>query len=108
MEILENISIPVKTLILICEKCGRKLMEESKDNPSLVIQKNLKSRIKNKLPGGTVRAITTSCMKICPSSAITIAKIDSFSGIRSPQFYLLREKDGVKGADLIGNTLLGL
>lgn len=107
MEPLEKTPAPVKTLILICEKCGKKLIEEGQDNPSLVIQKNLKSRIKQELPLGMARAITTSCMNICPSGAITIAKIASLSENTDAQFYILHEKEANKAADLIFDEFLG-
>ena len=106
MTFLEKIFAPVETLILICEKCGKKLVQEEQNNPSSVIQKNLKSRIKQELPLGAARAITTSCMNICPSGAITVAKIAPLQANTTAQFYTLQEKDIDKASDFIFEELI--
>lgn len=85
--------IPVQTLLLICEKCGKKQILEDEENPSIKIQKKLKARIKETLKPGTVRAITTSCMNICPIDAIAIGYVDSLKQNTSAQFFLLNEKN---------------
>jgi Fe-S-cluster-containing hydrogenase component 2 len=84
---------PVQTLLLICEKCGKKQALEGEENPSIQIQRQLKSRIKETLKPGMARAITTSCMNICPVNAIAIGYLDSLQQNTSAQFFLLNEKD---------------
>jgi len=106
MTLLEKIPAPVETLILICEKCGKKLVQEEQDNPSSLIQKKLKSRIKQELPLRTARAITTSCMNVCPSGAITVAKIAPLQENTTTQFYTLSEKDIDEASDLIFDELI--
>lgn len=106
MTSLEKTSAPVETLILICEKCGKKLTQDEQNNPSSVIQKNLKSRIKQELPPRTARAIITSCMNICPSGAITVAKIAPLHRNTDAQFYILHDKDAEKAASLIFEQLI--
>lgn len=97
----EEIPPPVETLILICEKCGKKLVQNEQENPSSLIQKSLKMQIKQELPPGTARAITTSCMSVCPSNAITIARVPPLKENPAAQFYILHEKDVEKAKKFI-------
>lgn len=105
---LEKTSAPVKTLLLICEKCGKKQIAEGQDNPSSLLQKNIKSRIKQELPVGTARAITTSCLSICPSNAITVVRLSPLSPHTDTQFYILHKQDIAKATDVIFKELLSL
>ena len=91
----------VKTLLLICEKCGKKQGVDAQENSSIRLQKKLKARIKETLKPGEGRAITTSCMGICPEAAITIGYIDSLHQNMTVQFYILEEKDLEKAADYL-------
>ncbi|WP_032113139.1 hypothetical protein [Candidatus Paracaedibacter symbiosus] len=84
---------PVETLLLICEKCGKKQIQADQENPSSLLQKSLKLKIRESLKPGTARVITTSCMNICPIDAIAIGHIDALPGNTQAQFYLLHEKD---------------
>lgn len=84
---------PVETLLLICEKCGKKQVLEGEENPSIQIQKQLKARIKEALKPGMARAVTTSCLNICPVNAIAIGYLDSLPQNTSAKFFLLKEKD---------------
>lgn len=59
-------------LILICEKCGKKLSSDD-DNPARVLQKTLKEELKSIYGKGTARALLTGCMDICPRDEIAIA-----------------------------------
>ncbi len=93
LETLTPTPAPVQTLLLICEKCGKKQVSEDEENPSVKIQRQLKARIKETLQPGMVRAITTSCMNICPINAIAIGYFDSLQQNTSAQFFLLHEKD---------------
>jgi predicted metal-binding protein len=59
-------------LILICEKCGAKLVGEGTENPSRLLQKALKEKIRADERKGEIRAVVSSCMDICPESKIAI------------------------------------
>jgi predicted metal-binding protein len=65
-------------LILICEKCGKKL-SDSDDNPARELQKILKETIKETGHKGEAKAVLTSCMDLCPKDAIAVsfARTDS-------------------------------
>lgn len=60
-------------LILICEKCGRKLAGEDGANLAVEFQKELKGEIMSRLGKGVVRAVATSCLDVCPQSQIAMA-----------------------------------
>jgi predicted metal-binding protein len=65
---------PVSTaLILVCEKCGRRLDPEAKKNPSRRLLGRLKKAAKEAFPKGSVRPVITSCMDICPEGRISVA-----------------------------------
>ena len=73
---LESTPSPVTTgLILVCEKCGKKLAEAESlpANPALNLQKLLKATIKERYGKGKARALITSCMDICPAGRISVA-----------------------------------
>lgn len=60
-----------EALILICEKCGKKL-GKSDENPAREIQGALKEKIKECGLKGKYRAVVTSCMDVCPYGEIAI------------------------------------
>jgi predicted metal-binding protein len=61
-----------EALILICEKCGKKLAPDSEPNPARELQLLLKEKIKNQGKKGQLRAVITSCMDLCPKGEIAI------------------------------------
>ena len=61
-----------EALILICEKCGKKMAGNSGENPAREIQAALKEKIKECGLKGKYRAVVTSCMDICPFQEIAI------------------------------------
>lgn len=70
---LTRVDSPVsEALILICEKCGKKLSKDSDENPSRVLQGALKERIREEGLKGHVRAVVTTCMDVCPDGEIAI------------------------------------
>jgi predicted metal-binding protein len=70
---MKTVPAPVsEALILICEKCGKKLVGEQDVNPSRDLQQSLKARIQSEGYKGRVRALVTSCMDVCPSGEIAI------------------------------------
>ena len=82
---------PVTTaMILICEKCGKKLCADPDKNPSRLLQAELKEKIKSRYGKGVLRPIVTTCMDICPNEEVAIAI--SRTG-EAPQFFTLRKED---------------
>jgi hypothetical protein len=68
---IQNVPSPVDTaLILICEKCGKKL--NSENNPAVYLQQSLKTEIKQQNLKGKVRAVLSSCLDICPENRIAV------------------------------------
>jgi predicted metal-binding protein len=61
-----------EALILICEKCGKKLSRTADDNPSRTIQLRLKEEIRAEGSKGKLRCVLTGCMDVCPSGAIAV------------------------------------
>lgn len=63
-----------ENLILICEKCGKKLSESKSDlNPAIELKDWLKKELKNRDLWGTSRVVTTTCLDICPDQKIAVA-----------------------------------
>ena len=77
---MESIEPPVsKALVLVCEKCGKRLDKNADENPSRKLVSRLKKMAKKSLERGEVRAVATSCMDICPDGQVSVA-IASVSG----------------------------
>ena len=73
-----------EALILICEKCGKKLSRVPDDNPSRTIQLRLKEEIRADGSKGKLRCVLTGCMDVCPDRAIAVG----FSRTEKPdQFF---------------------
>jgi predicted metal-binding protein len=71
---MNDIPSPVsEALILVCEKCGKKLVSGDAENPSKTLQMSMKEKIKEDHGKGVYRAVITSCMDICPKDEIAIA-----------------------------------
>jgi hypothetical protein len=72
---LETADAPVReALILVCEKCGKKMMKSGDSiNPALEFQQKLKSDIKERFGKGVVRAVSSSCLDVCPDKKLAIA-----------------------------------
>lgn len=99
---LVSISSPIEDVLLICEKCGKKqISQEGETNPAIVIQQDLKLRIRATLPAGTARAVLTGCLSVCPDNAISVAHINIGS---SPDFYLLPKSSSQAASNLLYQT----
>jgi predicted metal-binding protein len=71
---MNDVPSPVsEALILVCEKCGKKLVSGDEENPSRTLQTSLKEKIKEEHGKGKFRAVITSCMDICPKDEIAVA-----------------------------------
>ena len=70
---MQSIDPPVsKALVLVCEKCGKRLDSDDK-NPSRQLVSRLKKMAKKQFGRGEVRAVATGCMDICPDDAVSVA-----------------------------------
>lgn len=81
-----------EALILVCEKCGKKLVGEGEDNPSKTLQLALKDRIKEQGKKGVLRAVVTSCMDVCPKGEIAVGILRMEDGAKAREFYTVRGK----------------
>lgn len=71
---MNDVQPPVsEAIIMVCEKCGKKLASDPENNPSRALQTSLKEAIKSEFGKGKFRAVITSCMDICPKDEIAIA-----------------------------------
>lgn len=75
-----------QALILVCEKCGRKLAGEGEENPAKALQLSLKERIKADGKKGVLRAVVTSCLDVCPKGEVTVGIVRE----GSREFFTLR------------------
>lgn len=61
-------------LILICEKCGKKLSPAAgSENPSVELKNWLKNELFSRNLAGSSRVITSSCLDICPDGKVAVA-----------------------------------
>ena len=91
---IEAIPAPVShALIMICDKCGRKLESDDEKNPSRLMQKQLKHEMKEKFGKGYARAVTTSCLDVCPKNQIAVGIADLNSTSQPVQFFLVEGQD---------------
>ena len=78
-------------LILVCEKCGRRLDPDAEKNPSRRLLGRVKKAAKQVFPKGSVRPVMTSCMDICPEARISVA-IAPVKGAAT-RFFTVKGKD---------------
>jgi predicted metal-binding protein len=77
---MQTIEPPVsRALVLVCEKCGKRLKRDDDENPSRELVSRLKKKSKKLFDKGEVRALATSCMDICPDDQVSVA-ITTFRG----------------------------
>lgn len=71
-------------LILICEKCGKKLQgaaqgqtqgQSGAENPSVALQQALKSKCIEAYGKNVIRPVLTGCLAVCPQGQITMARM---------------------------------
>lgn len=86
---IETTAAPVtEALIFICEKCGKKIGNADRENPSRDLQQDLKAMIRESGSKGVIRAALTSCIDLCPKNAIAVAIVDA-GGTRKNQYLTL-------------------
>jgi predicted metal-binding protein len=74
-------------LILICDKCGKKLESKSEENPARELQSELKEQGKRRFGKGKIRTVLTSCMDLCPKGEIAVAILKNDSPFQNSQFF---------------------
>ena len=97
-------------LILICEKCGKKLGEnDGEDNVSRRLQKDLKFEAIERFGKKQVRAMVTSCMDVCPKDRISACVIRLDKAGNAPQFFEFDPQDSTAAKErllsLAGDSL---
>lgn len=76
-------------ILLICEKCGKKL--DDGENPTLAFRDRAKDAMKKEGVWGKSRVIVTSCLGTCPSGEITVVDVSTHD--RAPSHYTLKVKE---------------
>jgi predicted metal-binding protein len=91
---MQAIDPPVSNaLILVCEKCGKRLDSDRDKNPSRQLVSRLKKLAKKRFGKGAVRAIATSCMDICPDDRISVAFIEFRGTTSNTRFFAVSGDD---------------
>jgi predicted metal-binding protein len=91
---MHSIDPPVSNaLILVCEKCGKRLDSDSDENPSRQLVSRLKKLAKKRLGKGAVRALVTSCMDVCPEDRVTVAVVTLHGTARNTRFFTVSVDD---------------
>ena len=63
-----------RNLVIVCEKCGRKLTKSpDAPNPALALKDWLKNEFLSRDLWGESRAVTSSCLDICPEGKVAVA-----------------------------------
>jgi predicted metal-binding protein len=100
---LSPVASPVtEALILVCEKCGKKLVPEGEENPSKRLQLALKQRIFQTGRKGRLRAVVSSCLDVCPVGEITVAVLAAGEAAEAGRFFTLKGS-----VDAAVDTVLG-
>jgi predicted metal-binding protein len=91
---MHSIDPPVSNaLILVCEKCGKRLDSDSDENPSRQLVSRLKKLAKKRLGKGEVRALVTSCMDVCPDDRVTVAVVTLHGATSNTRFFTVSVDD---------------
>lgn len=66
-----------ENLVLVCEKCGKKLESSNpagvSGNPSHTLKDWLKKQLLSKTLWGKTRVVVTTCLDICPEGKVAVA-----------------------------------
>lgn len=90
-------------LIMICEKCGKKVAgtDDPEQNPSRQLQKMMKDMVKTRFGKGKIRPIVSSCMDVCPKDEVTVA-IARFDGrSEGSKFYCIPKNELLTSGDAL-------
>lgn len=91
---MRTIDPPVSTgLILVCEKCGKRLQGDSDKNPSRKLASRLKKMSREVFDKHEVRVATTSCLDICPDGRVSVAIVPVGRPTQAPSFLTVKIDD---------------
>ena len=91
---MQSIDPPVSNaLVLVCEKCGKRLDSDADKNPSRQLVSRLKKLAKKRFGRGAVRAVATSCMDICPDDRVSVALITFRGETSNTRFFTVSVDD---------------
>lgn len=90
-------------LIMICEKCGKKLAatEDPEQNPSRQLQKQMKETVKERFGKGKIRPVVSSCFDVCPKDEVTVAIVRFDNGAKKSQFYCIPKDDFMNSGEAL-------
>jgi hypothetical protein len=91
---MHQVDPPVSTgLILVCDKCGKRLEADLDENPSRELVSRLKKGSKAVFGKGQIRAALTSCLDICPEDRISVAIVPTGAASGPTKYFTVRPKD---------------
>jgi predicted metal-binding protein len=91
---MDVVNPPVSTgLILICDKCGKRMKADFDENPSRELVARLKKESKEVFAKGQVRAALTSCLDICPDNRISVAIIPTGGQSEPARYFTVKASD---------------
>lgn len=91
---MDIVDPPVSTgLILICDKCGKRMKADFAANPSRELVARLGKACKEVFEKGAVRAALTSCLDICPDSRISVAIVPTGGHSAAARYFTVKASD---------------
>jgi predicted metal-binding protein len=91
---MHTIDPPVSNaLVLVCEKCGKRLDSDADENPSRRLVSRLKKVAKKRFGRGEIRAVATSCMDVCPDDRVCVALIAFRGASSNTRFFTVNVDD---------------
>lgn len=94
LPLMQAIDAPVTTaLILVCEKCGKRLGTKHEDNVSRILASRLKQDAKRDFGKKAVRTVLTSCLDVCPKDRVTVAIVSTALDGPSARFIVIDPSD---------------
>jgi predicted metal-binding protein len=91
---MHEIESPVsRGLVLVCDKCGKRLKSDHDDNPSRLLVSKLKKTSRDLFEKGEFRAALTSCLNICPKDRISVAIVETNGSGSKPRFFTVKADD---------------
>ena len=75
-----------RSLILVCEKCGKKL--DGKGDYAQELKKEWKQEFQSAGLWGESRIVVTSCLDVCPSGEMAVARVTD----AGPEVYTFKPK----------------
>ncbi len=91
---MRTIDSPVSTgLILVCEKCGKRLDKDADKNPSRKLASRLKKMSREVFDKHAVRVAMTSCLDICPDNRISVAIVPTGNHSEGARYFTVKASD---------------